>query len=273
MSEELRDVPLKNRHIELGAKMVPFAGFYMPVQYTGIKDEHHAVRTRAGIFDVSHMGQVEILGADAIEVLDGLITNDATVLEDGQALYTVVCNEAGGIVDDVIVYRLAHDHVLICVNASNREKVVAHFHKYRGGHAEIRDQSDSYGQFAIQGPESQAILQRFVDFDLQELQTFRSVYCDLASHRSLVARTGYTGEDGFELYVPAQHAAAIFNAIVEETTREELALCGLGCRDTLRLEARLNLYGHEMDEETNPFEAGLSWVVKLDKSTPFVGQD
>lgn len=273
MPEELRHVPLNNRHIELGAKMVPFGGFLMPVQYTGIKDEHHAVRSRSGIFDVSHMGEIEIQGADAIEVLNGLITNDATSLEDGQALYTVICNEKGGIVDDVIVYRLAEDHVLVCVNASNREKVIDHFQKYRRGQAELRDCSDSYGQFAVQGPNSQVILQRFVDCDLGNLKTFRSFFCEVAGHRALVARTGYTGEDGFELYVPAAHASTIFDALVEGTTREELALCGLGCRDTLRLEARLNLYGHEMDEQTNPFEAGLSWVVKLDKSTSFVGQD
>lgn len=273
MTEELRHIPLEKRHVELGAKMVPFAGFLMPVQYTGIKDEHLAVRSRAGIFDVSHMGEVEIQGADAIEVLNGLITNDATALEDGQALYTVICNEAGGIVDDVIVYRLAADHVLVCVNASNREKVFAHLQNYRSGEAEIRDCSDSYGQFAVQGPDAQAILQRFVDFDLGSLKAFRAVYGAVAGHRALVARTGYTGEDGFELYVPAEHAAEIFDALVEQTTREELALCGLGCRDTLRLEARLNLYGQEMDETTNPLEAGLGWVVKLDKATRFVGQE
>ncbi|MBA2662947.1 MAG: glycine cleavage system aminomethyltransferase GcvT [Bradymonadaceae bacterium] len=272
MSQELRHIPLEDRHVALGAKMVPFAGYLMPVQYTGLIDEHQAVRTRAGLFDVSHMGEVEIVGKDAIAVIDGLVTNDATKLVDGQAMYTVMCKPDGGIVDDLIVYRLAEDHVFVCVNASNRDKDFAHMRQYARGEATLTDRGDAYGQFAIQGPDAQTLLQRIAGIDLSAIGAFRCQFGPIAGHVSLIARTGYTGEDGFEIYVPAEHAGAVFDALIEATSREELALCGLGCRDTLRLEARLNLYGQEMDEQTNPFEAGLAWVVKLDKSTPFIGQ-
>lgn len=271
--QELRRIPLEQRHIELGAKMVPFAGYLMPLQYTGIKDEHQAVRTRAGLFDVSHMGEVVIRGPEAIAVVDSLITNDASTLVDGQAMYTVMCNEEGGIVDDLIVYRLASDHVLVCVNASNRDKDFAHMKAFARGDATVEDHGDAYVQLAIQGPLAEGILQRITPVKLEDLGTFRCLYGDVAGVRTLIARTGYTGEDGFELYVPAGEGHVVFDALLEQSTREELALCGLGCRDTLRLEARLHLYGQEMDEGTDPFEAGLSWVVKLDKATPFVGQE
>lgn len=270
--EALRHIPLEARHRALGARLVPYAGFLMPVQYTGIKEEHAAVRNRAGLFDVSHMGEVEFTGPDAIAMIDGLVSNDVSKLVDGQAMYAVMCNEDGGIVDDLIVHRLAKDHVMVCVNAANRDKDLAHMRKYGRGEARLEDRGDQYAQFAIQGPEAQAILQRFTDVDLAGIATFHFKSGEVAGVRTLISRTGYTGEDGFELYLPAEQGQVVFDALVEGTSRDELALCGLGCRDTLRLEARFNLYGQEMDEQTNPYEAGLGWVVKLDKQTPFVGQ-
>jgi aminomethyltransferase len=269
---ELRRIPLEGRHIELGAKMVPFAGFLMPLQYTGIKDEHLAVRERAGLFDVSHMGEVVIRGPEAIAVVDGLVTNDASKLVDGQAMYTVMCREDGGIVDDLIVYRLAEDHVMICVNAANRDKDFAHMVAHARGDATVVDEGDRYVQLAIQGPMAQTILGRITDIDLGALGAFRCQQGKVAGVDTLIARTGYTGEDGFELYVPTEGGPTVFDALMACSSRDELVLCGLGCRDTLRLEARLHLYGQEMDETIDPFEAGLSWVVKLDKQTPFVGQ-
>lgn len=273
MSEDLRQIPLASRHVAHGGKMVPFAGFSMPLQYSGIVEEHHAVRRRAGLFDVSHMGEVEITGPDAIAMIDALVSNDATRLVDGQAMYTVMCREDGGIVDDLIVYRLAQDHVLVCVNAANRDKDFAFMKAHARGEAELVDRGDAWAQLALQGPLAQEILAPLTDADLGALATFRCTFAQVAGVRTLVARTGYTGEDGFELYIPTEAAGEVFDALVAEGQKDgRLSLCGLGCRDTLRLEARLHLYGQDMDESINPLEAGLSWVVKLNKSSDFVGR-
>lgn len=272
MADELKHVPLEERHVALGAKMVPFAGFLMPLQYTGIKEEHHAVRQRVGLFDVSHMGEVEIRGEDAVEVADYLVTHDVSKLVDGQALYTVMCNEQGGIVDDLLVYRLAEDHILLCVNAANRDKDFAHITTHARGEASIEDTGDDWAQLALQGPRAVALLAELTPAPLDEIAYFRARFGEVAGVRCLISRTGYTGEDGFELYIPAGQAAQVFDAIVEAGEVFELAMCGLGCRDTLRLEAKLHLYGQDMDDETTPFEAGLSWVVKLDREQDFVGK-
>lgn len=275
MTDEIKHVPLEHRHEELGARMTPFAGYLMPVKYAGIKEEHHAVRDGVGLFDVSHMGEVEVKGPDAIEVVDGLVTNDVSTLEDGQAMYAAMCNEDGGIVDDLVLYRLAADHVLICVNAGNRDKDFAHMKAHAKGDAELVDAGDDYVQLALQGPDAENVLQAVSDEHaevLENLGYYRATYGKVAGVTCLISRTGYTGEDGFELYIPADHGEAIFDAILDAGEPFDLQLCGLGARDTLRLEAKFNLYGQDMDESTNPIEAGLSWIVKLDKDTPFVGQ-
>ncbi|MFP4598712.1 MAG: glycine cleavage system aminomethyltransferase GcvT [Persicimonas sp.] len=273
MTDETKHVPLEHRHKELGARMTPFAGFLMPVKYTGIKEEHLAVRENVGLFDVSHMGEVEVTGPDAIEVVDGLVTNDVSTLEDGQAMYAALCNEEGGIVDDLVLYRLAADHVLICINAGNHEKDFEHMRAHAKGDATLENTSDEYAQLALQGPNAEKVLAELTDTDLSEIKYYRAAYGEVAGVRTLISRTGYTGEDGFELYIPAEQGEVVFDALLEAGEPFDMALCGLGARDTLRLESKFNLYGQDMDESTNPIEAGLSWIVKLDKDTPFVGQE
>lgn len=275
-STDTKSIPLEHRHRELGARMTPFAGYMMPLQYAGIKEEHLAVRNGVGLFDVSHMGEVEFVGPDAIAMIDGLVTNDASKLVDGQAMYAALCNEEGGIIDDVLVYRLAEDHVMVCVNASRRAEDLAHMKANARGDAEIRDTSDQYVLLAIQGPRAIDLLKALAPDEadaFEALRYYRARRGVVAGVEMLVSRTGYTGEDGFELYIPVAQAEAVFDATLEAGEDFDLAMCGLGCRDTLRLEARFNLYGQEMDETTNPFEAGLGWTVKLKKKTPFVGQD
>lgn len=275
MSSEanLKHVPLESRHIENGARMVPFAGFSMPLQYTSITEEHAAVRERAGLFDVSHMGEIEVRGEAAIAEVNRIVTNDVSKLADGQALYTVMCHPSGGIVDDLLVYRLASDHLLLCVNAANRDKDREHILAHATGACEIEDTGDQWAQLALQGPRAFDVLDRITVGSPRELGSFFGDFMEIAGVRCLVSRTGYTGEDGVELYIPAAYAGLVFDVIFEEGKSHGLALCGLGCRDTLRLEAKLHLYGQDMDDETDPFEAGLSWTVKLNKEGDFVGKD
>ncbi len=270
--ETTRTLVLEHRHIEMGGRMVPFAGYLMPIQFAGIKDEHLAVRNNVGIFDVSHMGEVEFRGPDAIAAIDRIVTNDATKLVDGQAMYTAMCKADGGIVDDLLVYRLASDHVLACINASRRVEDVAHMKAHTTGDVEMADRSDDYVQLAVQGPRAAALLQPLIDCDLGGIAYYNAKYAGVVGHRVLVSRTGYTGEDGFELYIAPEHGEAIFDAIVEAGKPFELQPIGLGARDTLRLEAKMLLYGNDMDETVNPLEAGIGWVVKLDKTSDFVGK-
>lgn len=273
MTDDLNHVPLDERHRELGAEMTEFGGFSMPVTYEGITDEHHAVRNDVGLFDVSHMGEIEVRGPEAIRVVDGLITNDAASLANGRAQYTAMCNEQGGIVDDLVWYRLGDERALLCVNAANRQKDWEHVTAHAEGDAELLNRSDDYVQLALQGPNAEALLQAIAEADLEELGFFRTTVTPVAGVETLVTRTGYTGEDGFELYYDSADAVAVFDALVEAGGEFDLGLCGLGARDTLRLEAMLNLYGQDMTEENNPYEARLGWTVKLDKETPFVGQE
>lgn len=272
---ELKSIPLQSRHEDAGAKLVGFGGFLMPLQYTGIKDEHHAVRTRVGLFDVSHMGEVELRGPRALDAADRLFTNDIRALDDGQAMYTAMCNEAGGIVDDLVVYRLADDRVFICVNAANRAKDFAHMQSVLADwdDLELVNLSDDWAQLAVQGPNALALVQTIAGESVEEVKYYRARFQEVAGVEGvLFSRTGYTGEDGFELYIPAADAVTIFDALIEAGDEFGLQLCGLGCRDTLRLEAKYLLYGSDMDENTNPVEAGLSWVVKLDRDANFVGR-
>lgn len=270
----LRKTSLHDRHVRAGARMVPFTGWDMPVQYTGIVDEHQAVRTAAGIFDVSHMGELEMRGEHAAAVVDYLITNDATKLVDGQAMYTCACSEQGIILDDLIVYRVAQDRWLIVCNASNRAKMADVFRKAAENHCEFEDKSDGIALVALQGPKAFDVLDK-AGADaakLRELKSFHFRDAVIANVRCTAARTGYTGEDGVEIFCAWDDAPALWDQLLELGKPLGLKPAGLGARDTLRLEARLSLYGNDIDETTNPIEAGLGWVVKLDKPT-FVGKE
>lgn len=269
MDDSLRQTPLHAAHVEQGAKMVAFGGWHMPIQYEGILAEHAAVRSSVGIFDVSHMGEVDFVGPQARRAVDRLITNDASKLQDGRALYTAVCLENGGIVDDCIVYRLGPEHFRIVINAANIEKDVAHFREHASELCEVQDRSDEFALIAVQGPKAVAMVDALGSSDLASTPSFGLAYTTLAGAEILAARTGYTGEDGFELFVPAERARAVWDALLGAGARP----IGLGARDTLRLEARLCLYGNDIDETTHPYEAGLGWVVKLGKEEPFVGRD
>lgn len=270
MTESLLFTPLRDVHGALGARMVPFAGYEMPIQYKGIVNEHTAVRTAAGLFDVSHMGELRVRGSRAVECCDFLITNDLRGVELGRALYTCACNTAGTILDDLILYKVAEDDVLIVCNASNLEKMRAHVAEIVKGFAGVTlvDESAQTALLSLQGPKALEILGR-ADKALQDVSTtlrpFRFTRRTLRGERITLARTGYTGEDGVEIFCDNRSAAPIWNALLEAGGPLGLEPAGLGCRDTLRLEARLSLYGNEIDETTTPLEAGLGWTVKLQK--------
>jgi glycine cleavage system T protein (aminomethyltransferase) len=263
--------PLYETHVRAGARMVEFAGWEMPVQYTGILEEHEAVRARAGLFDVSHMGEVVFRGPKALEALNRLFTNDLGKVADGQAQYGCLCRETGGIIDDVVVYRRAAEDLLVCVNAANRAKDFEWLSGHAGG-ADVRNESDEWAQLAIQGPLAAQIVQRLTPVNLSAVKTYRFVRGEVAGVSCLVARTGYTGEDGFELFCPPDRAARLWDALIEAGRPERLQPCGLGARDSLRLELAYRLYGSDMDDSTTPLEAGLAWVVKLDKDE-FIGRE
>jgi aminomethyltransferase len=263
--------PLHEVHVRAGARVVEFAGWDMPVQYTGILDEHEAVRTRAGLFDVSHMGEVVFRGPRALESLQRLFTNDLARCADGQAMYGCLCRESGGIVDDVVVYRRAADDLLVCVNAANRQKDFEWLRDHAAG-AEVRNESDEWAQLALQGPAAAAVLQRLTSTRLSSIGTYRFAAGEVAGIPCLVARTGYTGEDGFELFGAPDRAPALWAALLAAGAPERVVPAGLGARDSLRLEMAYRLYGSDMDDGTTPLEAGLAWVVKLDKGD-FVGRE
>ena len=263
--------PLYETHRKAGARLVEFAGWDMPVQYAGLLAEHEAVRTRVGLFDVSHMGEVVFRGPRALESLNRLFTNDLGRVVDGQAQYGCLCREDGGIVDDVVVYRRAADDLLVCVNASNRRK---DFEWLAAGAAgvDVKDESDAWAQLALQGPLAAQLLQRLTNANLSALRSYRFAQGEVAGAPCLVARTGYTGEDGMEIFCPPDQAARIWDEIMEAGQHEKVVPCGLGARDSLRLEMAYRLYGSDMDDHTTPLEAGLGWVVKLGKGD-FVGRE
>ncbi|MDE3112588.1 MAG: glycine cleavage system aminomethyltransferase GcvT [Chloroflexota bacterium] len=274
--ETLRRTPLYAEHVALGARMVPFAGWEMPLQYpTGIVAEHRAVRGQAGVFDLSHMGEVYVRGARALDAVDRLVSSDVAGLRVGQARYGLLCNERGTIVDDVIVYRVEPETVLICVNASNREKDVAHMRAHLDRGVGLDDVSLETALIAVQGPRAAAILASLAapvaGGSLESVAPFGVVGANVAGERAWVARTGYTGEDGFEIFVAWDRASRPWTRLLAVGRDRGLAPIGLGARDTLRLEARLSLYGNEIDETTGPIEAGLGWTCKLDKE--FIGRD
>ena len=256
-------------HQKLGARMTVFGGFEMPVSYGGIIEEHLAVRNSAGIFDLSHMGEFELSGPHAIETLERAFTNSAERLKDGQAQYTIMCAEDGGTIDDLIVYRLGPERYMLCVNASNIDADRDWIVELNGGRAKFEDVSDATSLIALQGPVAVAILATLADFPISDIPRFAVAEGLVAGIKCLAARTGYTGEDGFELFVRNAGARELFEAILDAGAAANIKPVGLGARDTLRLEAGLPLYGHELDRNSSPLEAGLSTFVKLGRQ--FVG--
>lgn len=268
-TKEMRRTPLHGRHLSARARMVEFADHELPAHYSGVMDEHAAVRERVGVFDVSHMGEIALEGKGAPEAADLLVSNRLASLENGRACYTGVLTEQGTFVDDVIAYRINDERVLLCVNAVNREKVLAHVKANAPGSIEVRDESDDWAQVAVQGPEAVALVDNLAsETTLTSLKRFRFTETKVAGATAMVARTGYTGEDGFELFCSSDDATSLWDAITEVGAIP----CGLGARDTLRLEAGLALYGNDIDEEHSPLEAGMGWTVKLDKGD-FIGRD
>ena len=266
--------PLHDEHRALGARLVPVAGFERPIQYRGIVEEHRAVRERAGLFDVSHMGELELEGSGAVAAVNALVTNDLERVSDGQAMYTCCCNERGTILDDLIVYRRSAERVLVVCNASNHEKMAGVFREGTAGRCSFRDASDETALLALQGPRALEVLSAAgAELDVaRELPSFRFRDSTIAGVSCTIARTGYTGEDGVELFVANDGARRLFAALMEAGRAFGIEPVGLGARDTLRLEARLALYGNDIDETTDPIEAGLAWTVKLDKPE-FVGRE
>jgi aminomethyltransferase len=252
--------------------MVDFAGWEMPLSYQGTADEHRAVRERCGLFDVSHMGEVELRGAGAVEACQLLTVNDVARLRDGDGQYTVLCNDQGGVLDDLIVFRLAAEHYLLVVNAANTAADLAWIVARTHGRAEVVDRSEEFALLALQGPEAERALRPLTPCDLSRLRPFVVVETLVAGRRALVSRTGYTGEEGFEIMTDAADAPAAWDQLLDAVRRREGAAAGLAARDTLRLEAGLPLCGTDMDATTTPLEAGLGWVVKLKKGS-FIGRD
>ena len=270
----LKRTPLYDRHVALGARMTGFAGYEMPVQYSGIVSEHMAVRGAAGLFDVSHMGEVFVQGPQAFAFVQNLVTNDISGLYDGRALYTVMCRPDGGIIDDLLVYRLREDVYMLVINASNIEKDFAWMLAHNPMGAVLHNTSELIALLAIQGPQSLEIAQRITDHDLSDIKYYHFLRpapgSFLGCNKVILSRTGYTGEQGLELYVEAENAVRVWDALMEAEPR--LKPCGLGARNTLRLEAGFCLYGNDLSEETNPYEARLGWLTKPDKGD-FVGRD
>jgi len=259
-------------HKRLGAKMIEFSGWEMPVEYTGIRDEHIAVRRVAGLFDISHMGEIEILGKDASSFCQWLTTNDINRLKNNQAHYTLLCNFEGGIIDDVILYKFSEEHYFMCVNAVNTSKDYEWINNGKGNYSvNVLNSSLNYSLLSLQGPDSENILNSVIGISFSELRRFyfqNSVWHDV---NIIFARTGYTGEDGFEIFIPWGEAESLWNAIMENKSKKVVKPCGLGARDTLRIEMGYSLYDHEINEYISPIEAGLGRYVKIDKGD-FIGR-
>ena len=268
-----KKTPLYDEHVKLGGKIVPFGGWLLPVQYpAGILAEHRAVREQCGLFDVSHMGELILTGPDALLNLNNLLTNDFTNMVDEQARYSPMCNENGGTVDDLIVYKKGDNDYFIVVNAANTDKDFNWMTDHLIGDAELVNDSDKWAQLALQGPLAEKILLKLISEDCIPQKNYYAKYdIDINGMNCIVSRTGYTGEDGFELYTDSGNAVALWNLLLETGKDEGLVPCGLGARDTLRLEAAMPLYGHEMDDEVSPRETGLGFFVKMKKDN-FIGK-
>lgn len=274
MSTAPRLTSLDALHRSLGATMTDFAGWDMPLRYASERDEHNAVRTKAGLFDLSHMGEITVTGPEAVALLNFALVGNIGTVSVGRARYTMICAEDGGILDDLIVYRLGETEYMVVANAGNAQIVLdALTARAEGFDAEVRDDRDAYALLAVQGPESPAILAAVTDADLDGLKYYAGLPGTVAGVPALIARTGYTGEDGFELFVAPAHAEQLWKALTEAGASRGLIPCGLSCRDTLRLEAGMPLYGHELTTALTPFDAGLGRVVKFEKEGDFVGRE
>jgi len=268
---KIQKTPLHSIHCKQGGRMVEFAGWEMPVQYQSALEEHLAVRTKVGVFDVSHMGQIEITGRDALSMAQLVTCNDISNLSNGQAQYSAFLSDQGTFMDDVVVYRFDPEHILICVNAATREKDFKWLSDHRRGQVEIRDSSQEFAQLAIQGPASEKVLQKLTEVDLSNLRFYRFEKGKVGDATTIISRTGYTGEDGFELYLAPDKAEKCWEDLFRAGKEAGITPAGLAARNTLRLEMRYPLYGNDIDESRTPFEAGLGWIVKLEKE--FVGRE
>ncbi|WP_353855260.1 glycine cleavage system aminomethyltransferase GcvT [Bacillus sp. Bos-x628] len=271
----LKRTPLFHVYEMFGAKTIDFGGWELPVQFSSIKEEHEAVRTKAGLFDVSHMGEVEVKGNDAFHFLQRLLTNDLSKLTDGKALYTAMCYENGGTVDDLLVYQKEKNNYLLVINASNIEKDVDWLLKHQNeSDVSIQNVSDQIALLALQGPLAADIIKEVSDDSVTSLKPFTfQLQATVANKKVLVSRTGYTGEDGFEIYCQSEDAVHIWSALLEAGHPKGLIPCGLGARDTLRFEAKLPLYGQELTKDISPLEGGIGFAVKINKETDFIGKD
>jgi glycine cleavage system T protein (aminomethyltransferase) len=271
VNSPLKRTPLHDAHVKAGARMVPFGGWDMPVQYAGIIEEHRTVRRAVGLFDVSHMGEFEVEGPQALSALQSLTTNDVAALDIGQVQYSALCYPDGGIVDDLTVYRIGADRYMLTVNAGNIDKDWEWVSGHAGG-ARWRNVSADTALIAVQGPKAEGLVGRLTERDVTAIGYYRFAHGVVAGVHTLISRTGYTGEDGFELYVAAGDATRLWSALLDAGRADGVAPIGLGARDTLRLEMRYALYGNDIDATTNPLEAGLGWIVKPAKG-PFIGRD
>lgn len=264
--------PLYESQKRLNAKFVDFHGWEMPIWFSSIIDEHNTVRNSVGVFDVSHMGEILVEGKDAEKFVDYILTNSVSKLKEGQIVYSPMCLNNGGIVDDLLAYKFSIDKYLLVVNASNIDKdydwIISNSKKFN---VNIKNISNSYSQIAFQGPKSQELLQQIVDIDLSEISFYEFKHANISKIKCLISRTGYTGEDGFEIYLPPENAKDIYEKLIEISKSVDGKPCGLGCRDTLRFEATYMLYGNDIDENTNPLEAGLKWTIDFDKD--FIGKE
>lgn len=267
----MKKTPLDEVHRQMGGRMVAFAGWEMPVQYKSALKEHRAVRNGVGVFDVSHMGQIEIRGKDALVLAQRLTCNDLMRIEDQQAQYSAFLSPEGTFLDDIVVYRFNPEHIFICVNAATTGKDFKWVVENADGAVEIADNSDQYVQLAVQGPRAEEVLQKLTDDDLQQIRFYRFKVGKVAGVRTIISRTGYTGEDGFELYFHPESAEMVWRNLLESGKGAGITPAGLAARNTLRLEMRYPLYGNDIDETTTPPEAGLGWIVKLDKGE-FIGR-
>jgi aminomethyltransferase len=268
----LRKTPLNATHRRLGAKMVDFGGWDMPVQYSGLIDEHRTVRTAAGLFDVSHMGEIEVRGTQALDLVNYVATNDASKLAAGQAHYSGLLYEHGGFVDDILVHKVADDHYFLCVNASNQDKDYEHIAAHNKFDCTVENAGNRYAQIAIQGPFGLKTLQKLTKTELDPIQYYHFKDGEVSGTPSRIARTGYTGEDGFEIYIAPQEAGRIWDELLAAGEEFGIKPAGLGARNTLRLESKMALYGHEIHSTINPFDADLAWIVKMKKGD-FVGRE
>jgi len=270
----LKRTVLFDSYAEYGGKTIDFGGWELPVQFSSIKAEHEAVRTKAGLFDVSHMGEILVTGEGALSYLQKMVTNDVSKLKDGQAQYTAMCYENGGTVDDLLIYKRGDNNYLLVVNASNIDKDLEWMNSHATDNVKIEDASSSYALLALQGPIAQEVLQTLTDEPLADIKFFRfKENVDISGHQVLVSRTGYTGEDGFEIYGSPEAIVALWSAILKAGASEGVVPAGLGARDTLRFEAGLPLYGQELSKDISPLETGLGFVVKVNKEEDFFGKE